>query len=583
MAARGGWAGGRSSLSRSLEVALLTTVATAAAVCGIEVALFLDDDVPPQWAAVGLTIIGAVYVATGCLAWRRRPGNRMGALLVAGGYAWLASSLVNTAVPALVAAGLMTATVPLAVLLHLLLAFPSGRLRVRGARVVVVAGYVVAVVLQAPLYLFSTDTEPHDVLALVPDPRLAGIGGGVQSVAGASVMVATTMLLTSRLRAARPPQRHVLLPLFAYGIVAALSVPLLANVVAPLLGLAPASRLGLQLAVLVGVPVAFGLAVLRGGFARAGDIEELGTWLGSGPGGQVALAQALATALGDPSLRLLFWAPTREAYLDADGRTTEPETTGSRACAEIELRGRRVGAIEYDATLIADTELVRTAGHVVAIAVDRDRLTAELLAMQEALRASRARIVEAGDRERRRIARNLHDGLQVRLVLLALEAQRIAADPAAEEAAVALRVGIDEAAAELRGLVHAVMPAALVERGLAAATEDLVDRVPLRTLLDLQITDGTLSPVLESTAYFVVAEGLANALKHSRATTLAVRLRHAGDRLAVEIDDDGVGGATPGAGLRGLADRVDVLGGRMHVDSPEGCGTRLRVELPCAS
>jgi signal transduction histidine kinase len=210
---------------------------------------------------------------------------------------------------------------------------------------------------------------------------------------------------------------------------------------------------------------------------------------------------------------------------------------------------------------------------------------AELLASQDALKESRSRIVEAGDRERRRVARDLHDGLQVRLVLLAMEAQLVAndADATTRQAATALRIGIDEAAAELRALVHAVMPAALIERGLSAATEDLVDRVPVPTSLELGLTDGSLSPAVESTAYFVIAEALANALKHSGAEDLAVRLELVDGRLLVEVRDDGAGGACPeaGRGLRGLADRVDTLGGRLRIDSPVGAGTRIVVELPC--
>ena len=203
------------------------------------------------------------------------------------------------------------------------------------------------------------------------------------------------------------------------------------------------------------------------------------------------------------------------------------------------------------------------------------------------MRRSRERIVEAADRERRTIARNLHDGLQVRLVVLAIEAQQLATDRltgADQEAATALRVGIDAAAADLRDLVHAVMPAALVERGLLAAAEDLVDRMPVPTRLRLDELDRPLSRSVQSTAYFVLAEGLANALKHSHATKLTVRLGQAADNLLVEVSDDGIGGAhLSGTGLRGLADRVDAHGGRLDLQSSSGQGTQLIVEIPCGS
>jgi signal transduction histidine kinase len=253
---------------------------------------------------------------------------------------------------------------------------------------------------------------------------------------------------------------------------------------------------------------------------------------------------------------------------------------------DIGIGGRRVAAIGYDAGLIDDPGLVASAGRVVALALDRERLTAELRASRNEVRLSRMRIVQAGDRERRRIAQNLHDGLQAELVLLGVQAQGLADIPGAttEVAAAAtdLRLRIDRAASDLRQLVHAVMPPPLVERGLTSAVEDLVDRMPVPTRLDIGDL-GVLPGQLQSTAYFVVAEGLANAVKHARATKISVRLARAHQQLSIQVADDGVGGASIGGGrgLGGLTDRVDALAGRLTVDSPDGRGTRLLVELPC--
>jgi signal transduction histidine kinase len=238
--------------------------------------------------------------------------------------------------------------------------------------------------------------------------------------------------------------------------------------------------------------------------------------------------------------------------------------------------------------VVLAARLRRAAGRVAALAMDRQRLTAELLASQKMLRQSRGRLVEAADRERRRIAQDLHDGLQPRLVMLALEAQRLASQPGlatpVTEAALALRAQIDAASSELRELVYAVMPAPLVEQGLGAATEDLADRIPVPTELDLSV-DEPLPDLVASTAYFVVAEALANAVKHAGASKLAVQMARQGSLLTVAVSDDGVGGAVPGGGLglRSLADRVEALGGLLAIDSPVGRGTRLVAELPCAS
>jgi signal transduction histidine kinase len=536
------------------------------------------------WGSVLSAAVGAVYLLAGALAWARRPSNGMGRILVVGGFVLFAGNLVNTSDPMLIAIGMVVSSVPLGVAVHLLLAFPSGRLSATLPRAVVGVGYGVCLVLQAPLYLFVLEPPPYHLLGVADRPDVARLGSLVQTTVGGAVLLVTAVLLVGRLRRATPAQRRVLVPLYAYGVLVVPVIPALANLGG---ALPPDVGVAVQLVLLAGVPVAFALAVLRGGFARTGEIEELGVWLGTSGDARPELASALARTLGDRSLRLLFWVAERGEYVDTQGRPEALPAAGSgRAAVEVDLAGRRVGVIVYDASLIADPHDVRLAGRVVALAVDRERLTAELRASTEALTDSRARIVEAADRERRRLGRNLHDGLQVRLVLLAMEAQLLAKSteaPSTREAATALRVGIDAAAGELRDLVHAVMPAPLVERGLSAATEDLVDRVPLPVNVQLDVVDGALAPALESTAYFVVAEALANALKHSAATALTVRVVAANGWLTVEVCDDGAGGALAGngTGLRGLADRVDTLGGRLTVDSPRGAGTRVLAELPC--
>jgi signal transduction histidine kinase len=330
--------------------------------------------------------------------------------------------------------------------------------------------------------------------------------------------------------------------------------------------------------------------VLRGGFSRTNELQELGAWLGSAGDARPALTSAVARTLGDDTIRVLFRMAEREAFVDANGVPTElPAKDSGRGAATIELDGRLVGAIEYDSVLIADARLVHNAGRVVAIAVDRQRLTAELLASERELRRSRSRLIQAAELERRRIARDLHDGLQVQLVLLALQAGQLshAADVTDEyrHGAITLRQGIDSAAAGLREFVHGVMPSTLIEHGLPAAAEDLVDRMPVPTTLELGIGDDSLPQVIESAAYFVLAEGLANTLKHSRATACAVRLNRTVDRLYIDVHDNGVGGASfeNGAGLSGLSDRIDALGGELRIDSSPDNGTRLYVELPCGS
>ncbi|MBV9593949.1 MAG: sensor histidine kinase [Actinobacteria bacterium] len=533
-----------------------------------------------------VTATGLIYVAAGTIAWLRRPSNRIGSIIVVGGFCWLIVGLESTVDESLSCLSMIAITTPFAVMIHLLHAFPSGRLRSKLSHRTVVSAYAVALVLQLPNFLFDPRMSPDGVLAICASPVLADFGEWIQRIGGITVMVITIVVMRARLRQATHEQRRVLAPLYLYGTAALLLVPLAPDMFMPLFGLSMVPVTTIQILVFAGLPVVFALAVLRGGFARTSEIQELGLWLGAAE--RPPLEQALAQTLGDESLRLVYWSNERKRYVDADGlRLDVPRIAAHRAAVEVEMAGRRVGAIVYDPTLNDDPELVRAAGRVVAIAVDHERLTAELRASRRALKISRERIVEAADSERRRIARDLHDGLQAELVALALNAQQIAgqrsAMPDVREAATKLRSGIDATASQLRQLVYAIMPAALIERGLSAAVEDLVDRMPIPTRLQQDRMPRRLPDRVERVAYFVIAEALANAVKHARATKLCVRLTLREDDLIIEVTDDGVGGALAGAGLglRGIADRVDVVGGRLHVSSPAGDGTTVNVEIPC--
>jgi len=221
------------------------------------------------------------------------------------------------------------------------------------------------------------------------------------------------------------------------------------------------------------------------------------------------------------------------------------------------------------------------------LTLENARLQAELRARLAELQASRARLVEATETERRRIERDLHDGTQQRLVSIAmtlglaeskLAADRPAVEPVLREARDALTVAL----AELRELTQGIRPAILVERGLAAALDDLSRRAALPVRLEIAVS-GRLAEQIEGAAYFVASEALTNAAKHSHASEVRLAASHKDGVLVLEVADDGIGGAAAGSGsgLRGLADRVEALGGRLTVSSPPGRGTTLRVEIPC--
>jgi PAS domain S-box-containing protein len=217
------------------------------------------------------------------------------------------------------------------------------------------------------------------------------------------------------------------------------------------------------------------------------------------------------------------------------------------------------------------------------------RLNAELHARLEELAASRARIVAAGDVERRRLERNLHDGAQQRLVTLSLSlrlaAQKLDSDPVAARAALVdageeLSLALDE----LRELARGLHPAMLSERGLRAAVEALAGRATVPVEIE-DIPGERLPEPIETGAYYLIAEALTNVSKYARASEVRVRVGTGDACVVVEVSDDGIGGADParGSGLRGLADRVEALGGSLDVVSPAGAGTSLRAEIPVTS
>jgi signal transduction histidine kinase len=214
------------------------------------------------------------------------------------------------------------------------------------------------------------------------------------------------------------------------------------------------------------------------------------------------------------------------------------------------------------------------------------QLDAELHARLEELRLSRARLVEAGDAERRRLERDLHDGAQSRLVALAmlLRTARMRADGPVAELLDRAQDELQTSLEELRELARGIHPAVLTDRGLEPALHSLAARVPVPVTLEAEAETRLPEPV-ECAAYFVVSEALANVSKYARASHATVKVRRLNGGVAVEVADDGAGGADAarGSGLRGLADRVAALDGTISLDSPPGRGTRLRAELPCAS
>jgi signal transduction histidine kinase len=331
-------------------------------------------------------------------------------------------------------------------------------------------------------------------------------------------------------------------------------------------------------------PLAFLLGVLDARLARSA-VGDLIVELHGDPAPE-DLRDALSQALRDPSLTLAYWLPDFQTYVDVDGRQVQLPDDERRKATPIERNGERVAALVHDAALDDERQLLEAVGAAAGMSLENARLHAELRARVEELRGSRARVIEAGQKERQRLERNLHDGAQQRLIALSLRLrllEKSVAGPEAKQELDAARKEIALSLEELRDVARGIHPAVLSGHGLAVAVESLSMRAPLPVRLAVDV-EGRLPERVEVAAYYVVSESLTNVAKHAGASEAQVSLELRGDRLVVEVVDDGVGGADTerGSGLRGLADRVEALGGHLRVWTPVGGGTRVQAEIPCA-
>jgi signal transduction histidine kinase len=535
-----------------------------------------------------------LWVAAMLASYGRSPGAPMWKLILASrviaalGVIWV----VNTPLTWVT----WQATIGLAtvVFAHLVLAFPSGRLPTRYDRGVVIVAYVVFVAARVA-WLLVWDPRvascfprcqvnpflfwPNEALAFALGP---GLG-----VAMLVLALAVIYGIWRHWHRASLVQRRTLLPV---------------AIVAPLeLGLAASSFLlamNQQVWESVGIvistsPLAFIHAAIPAGFLAGllatrlsrGGIADLAVQLGHGvPLG--GLRDALARALRDPTLALAFPAPGGQGFVDSDGLAIEVPSAANarRGVAPLQRDGELLAVLIYDPAIeIEDPGRVAAVGSVAGMALENERLAAQVRAQLEEVRASRARIVEAGDAERRRIERDLHDGAQQRLVALAMRLdQARGSSPDADQVIDSTTAELLAAIREVRDLARGLHPTILTERGLAAAVEVLAERTPIP--VHASVLDERLPAEIEAAAYFVIAEALTNAARHAQATSVDLEAAVVNASLTISVADDGRGGAdaTAGSGLQGLVDRVAAVGGRLTVESPPGGGTVVRATIPLA-
>jgi signal transduction histidine kinase len=573
-----------SGLRRALIGLAVAAFALGLAALALVTGADRQDADPTAWVVLAAAL-GWGFSFAGIYAWWRRPDNRSGALMTLVGFLWFLGSLTSADTAWVYTLGLLLTALWVGGLVHMLVAFPTGRVEPGFERGVVILGWATAAL--TPLLSTLVTARPNDCSDCPPNRLLVWDSDGAVTavnVLTAAVevvlLVALGMVLIRHWRAFGMVQRRALAPVLWTGAVVA--VVGIATVIS--VGFEADSVSGVLSAVLMvavaALPFAFLLGLLRSSLSRAGAVSALFDRLG----GESA-RDALAEALGDDSLALAYWLPESHRYVDAHGVTVALPSDGGRAVTVIEREGAPVAAIVHDPALLDDRELVRTAGAAAALALQNERLAAEVQARYDDLRAASERLVAASDAARRRIERDLHDGAQQRLVSLSvtLNLARKHAEPGSRTETL-LAGAVSELSAglsELRDLARGIHPAVLTERGLHTALEALAARAPLPVSISGSLEE-RLPPAVESAAYFVVTEALTNVAKYASASTAEVTIEQVDGRVLIGIRDDGVGGADPaaGSGLAGLSDRVVALGGKLEVESPLGGGTRVVAHLP---
>ena len=325
--------------------------------------------------------------------------------------------------------------------------------------------------------------------------------------------------------------------------------------------------------------------------ARYDALRQMAAFLEALRAGRVAPEDVegfLRDLLGDPRLRVLFFLPESELYVDSRGIPVAGDPEDGRERTAIQRDGQPLGIVLHDPNRQEQPDLLRRVVEAGGLAIEIARLRVELRRQLAEVEASRARIVAAANEERRRIERDLHDGAQQRLVSIGLalrhaQHELTAASPqrASEtlEGAVAeIEIAIDELRELARGL-----PPAQLDAGLAPAFGELARRAPVA--VQVNACKERFDRGVEAAAYFIGCEGLTNAVKHAQASRIVLSAARQDGKLVISVADNGVGGAAPtvGSGLNGLSDRVAALGGTLRIESESGAGTTLVAELPCES
>jgi PAS domain S-box-containing protein len=548
-------------------------------------------------------VIGAP-IGAGLYAVSRPHASRFGWLLVIAGIAWAPTMLAESAHSVPYSIGRIAAWTVEPILIYLVLAFPTGRLRTRLDKALFGMGVAQLVLLYLPTVLLVNDfvlpspwtgcqsgCPPNAFMATASEPDWIGsVVNPVRDFALVLLLVAITAVLAGRVTHGTRLMRRTLAPVLSIAIVRLA----LTGVFVMMRRASPASSgtEAVGIIALLGTPalaLGFFAGLVRWRIFAVSAVRRLTTdFIGPADGDRVR--DLLSTAFEDPTLEVVYWAPEPSRWVDAAGKPVKlPEPGSGRAVTEVRDRGRRVAAFVHDRALADQPIISEVANGFALVALENQRLDAELRSSLRELGESRARITSAADKERQRIERDLHDGAQQRLVAvgikLALARERSEANPHdGEELLREVGSDVDEALAEVRALARGVYPSQLADRGLADALRFATEGGHLEVRVSADGL-GRYPQEIESAVYFCCLEALQNAAKHAEgATAVGVTFANGDDeQLSFEVIDDGPGlpeRIENGAGLDNMRDRIAAVGGSLEIASAAGGGTRVHGLVP---
>ncbi|KRE21150.1 hypothetical protein ASG80_13910 [Agromyces sp. Soil535] len=582
-------------LRRTIIIAAVVALTLTMEISGF---VATPEELRPEVSYVTLhTMVALVYAACAGVAWSLGPTPVPARMMVAFAVLWIPVTFfrviedIGWLWPLVYGAHLWWAAVPTL----LPLVYPRGRLSGRIDRwlVGIVIGASLVFFLGAVLLLTGPpnpercDCAPNPYQIADAPEVFAAINLGYRYIGALVALVIAGRLLVGWVRGSIPARAVAfLMPLALVAWTATLAAYAVTESVS-----ATADNVldTVSLIAIASIPVSFvaGVGHTRNMRSRVADLMRI-TREGADRG---LWAESLARTLRDASVRVYWWDEERGRYADAAGEPIEQGPAERRERHDLlpvsSPTGMPIALIRHDKVLTDNMRLLDGVSSALRLSVDNGRLRSEIERTLEQVRQSRQRIVEAGVEARRRIERDLHDGAQQHLVSLGMRL-RLAANAARDTDEVALATELEGtiqmlnmALRELRELAHGIHPSLLSSGGLALAVPEVAGRCPVPVEVDVQ-AEGRLPELIESTAYFVLAEALANVAKHSGATRGWVRAYVVDEELELVVRDNGSGGASldGGTGMLGIADRVDAVGGTLDIESPRGAGTTLTARIP---